>query len=371
MCATHAIARVGALGTLAAGVLVRSFGTVYAADRQVEWTNQVNVTARGNTLQKTGGCQGCDDAGAVSRQVIRAGDGYVEFTVGEGNTFWLAGLNHADESTRFNDIDFAFRFNGAGQADVMENGVYQAGGDTTYVAGDVFRIAIVGGKVQYSKNGRVLRESQQAPRYPLFLDTALGSTGATVQNARIETNDRALTRYDSASDRFARLDANGDGVITFNEWRGSRRAFEDRDLNGDGVLTPRELGAADFDAVGTSGQTIRVDAAQGWTRTGLYVRAGDTISFDADGIVQLSRNPDDTSTPAGSRSGRRAADAPVRDAAAGSLIARIGDSGPILVGNHRTIARAPVSGELYLAVNDDHLADNSGEYHVTITIGES
>jgi len=369
MRATHAITRVGALGTLAVGILVGSLGVGNAAERPVDWTNQVNVTARGNTLQKTGGCEGCDDAGALSRQIIRAGDGYVEFTVGERNTFWLAGLNHADEnSTRYKDIDFAFRFNGAGQADVMESGVYQSGGDTTYTAGDVFRIAVVGGKVQYSKNGRVLRESQQTPRYPLVLDVALGSTGATVQNARIETNERALTRYDSGYDRFARLDANNDGVISPNEWRESRRSFDELDLNRDGILTPRELLAGGAGAVGTSGQTVRVDATQPWTPTGLHVRAGDTITFDAEGTVRLSRDPDDTSGPTGSRLGRRAADAPMRDVAAGSLIARIGDSGPILVGNQRTIAHAPVSGELFLGVNDDYLLDNSGEYRVTVTI---
>ena len=371
MCATHAIARVGALGALAVGLVVSSAAVVNAADRPVEWTNQINVTARGNTLQKTAGCQGCDDAGAVSRQRIGAGDGWVEFTVGEANTFWLAGLSHVGSSTRYKDIDFAFRFNGAGQADVMENGVYQSGGDTSYAAGDVFRIAIVNGRVQYSKNGRVLRESTQTPQYPLVLDTALGSAGATVQNARIETNGRAFARSGSASDRFARLDTNNDGVIELNEWRGSRQAFEDRDLNRDGVLTPRELMTRDADVIGTSGQTIRVDAAQGWTRTGLYVRAGDTLTFDAEGTVRLSANTDDTASPAGSRSGRRAAGAPLSDAPAGSLIARIGDSGPILVGAHRTIARAPVSGELSLAVNDDHLPDNSGEYRVTITIGEN
>jgi hypothetical protein len=368
MCATHAMKRVGALGTLATGLVLVSFGTVRAAERPVDWTNQVNVTARGNTLQKTGGCQGCEDAGAVSRQMIRAGDGYVEFRVGETNTFWLAGLGRGDDNTRYNDIDFAFRFNGAGQADVMENGVYQSGGDTAYTVGDVFRIAVVGGRVQYSKNGRVLRESQKAPEYPLHLDTALGSSGATIQNARIEANEQRLTRFDSPSDRFADLDANNDGVVAFNEWPGARRAFDRRDVNGDGVLTPRELRPGEAGGVATSGEIVRVDAAQPWTRTGLYVNAGDAITLDAEGTIRLSRNADDTANPIGSRSGRRAGDAPMRQAAAGSLIARIGDSGPMLVGDRRTIT-APVSGELYLGVNDDHVLDNSGEYRVAITIG--
>jgi len=284
------------------------------------------VAVLGSDLQKTGGCQGCNDAGALSRQMIRSGDGFAEFTVGEANTFWLAGLSHTGASTRYNDIDFAFRFNGAGRGDVMENGVYQ-GGDTTYRAGDVFRVAVVGGRVQYSKNGAVLRESQKMPRLPLVVDAALGSLQATIRNARIETGERTLAR----NNRRYRWDEE-EGVV------------------------------------GTSGQTIYVDATRRWTDTGLYVTAGDRIVFNAEGAAQLSSDPNDIATPAGSRSGRRAVDAPLRERLAGSLIARIGDSGTILVGNHGVVDRAPVSGHLYLGVNDDYLADNSGQYRVDVMI---
>ena len=63
--------RVTALGILAAGaIVIGSPGVAKAADQNVSWTNQVNVAARGNTLEKIAGCQGCDDAGAVSRQVV-------------------------------------------------------------------------------------------------------------------------------------------------------------------------------------------------------------------------------------------------------------------------------------------------------------
>jgi hypothetical protein len=48
----------------------------------------------------------------LSRFALRAGDGYVEFTVGEAGTFWMAGLSHGNQDTRYGDIDFAFRFNG-------------------------------------------------------------------------------------------------------------------------------------------------------------------------------------------------------------------------------------------------------------------
>jgi hypothetical protein len=155
-----------------------------AQEQNVVWTNIVNATVTGNVLQKTGGFDGVDDAGATSQQQLTAGDGYVQFTVGEISTFWLAGLSHGNQGTGFADIDFAFRFNGAGSADVLENGVY-AGGDTPYAAGDIFRVAVVGGRVQYFRNGTFLRESAKAPTYPLLLDVALGSLGTTVRNAAL------------------------------------------------------------------------------------------------------------------------------------------------------------------------------------------
>ena len=161
--------------------VVRPFGV--EQKQPVTWTNRVNVTATSTVLQKTGGWDGVDDAGATSVQQLSAGDGYVEFTVGESDTFWLAGLSRGNGGTSYADIDFAFRFNGAGSADVLERGVYKNGGDTPYTAGDVFRVAVVNGRVQYSRNGTLLRESATAPGYPLLLDTSLGSLGATVRNA--------------------------------------------------------------------------------------------------------------------------------------------------------------------------------------------
>jgi hypothetical protein len=166
------------------------FAVTRAADQAVVWTNLINVTVNSDVLQKTSGCDGCEDAGASSQPAISQGDGYVEFTIGEADTFWVAGLNQGDAGPTIADIDFAWRFNGAGWADVLESGIYQSGGDTPYAAGDVFRVAVVGGKVQYSRNGTLLRESQTAvPQYPLRLDTMLASLGATVHHARIGVAD--------------------------------------------------------------------------------------------------------------------------------------------------------------------------------------
>jgi hypothetical protein len=172
---------------LIAAVCVASTAGLNRASAQspdVAWTSIVNATASGATLQKTAGCDGCEDAGGSSQQSF-SGDGFIEFTVGEMGTFWVAGLSHGNDTTFINDIDFAFRFNGSGSADVLESGAYQVGGDTTYVAGDVFRIAVFGGRVQYSKNGLFIRESAAAPVFPLVLDATLGSMGASIRNARL------------------------------------------------------------------------------------------------------------------------------------------------------------------------------------------
>ena len=83
--------------------------------------------------------------------------------------------------------------------------------------------------------------------------------------------------------------------------------------------------------------------------------------------MTLSDNRADVAGPAGSRTGRLAANAPLRNDPAGALIARINNSAPILVGNRRTFV-VPDGGRLYLSVNDDYFADNVGEYRVTVSV---
>jgi len=162
-------------------------GSVRAEDQQVTWTSVVNATvdSTGTILQKTGGCDGCTDAGASSQQELPEGDGYVEFTVGEPGTIWAAGLSHGDEGVTFGDIDFGIRFNGAGIADVLENGVYQ-GGDRAYKPGDVFRVAVIDGRVRYFQNGVSIRESAKRPQYPLVLDVSLATMGATLRDGKLQ-----------------------------------------------------------------------------------------------------------------------------------------------------------------------------------------
>jgi hypothetical protein len=163
-------------------------------------------------------------------------------------------------------------------------------------------------------------------------------------------------------------------VITRREWTGGRRAFDRRDANGDGRITSRELDRfdqdvdpfGDRDVLGTSGDVVLVNAMDRWTDTGITVRAGDSITLEADGTIQMSGDRSDTADPAGSR--RSAPGALLDNAPAGTLIGRIGSGAPFAIGARRTISRAPATGRLYLGVNDDYLDDNAGEFEVIVTV---
>ena len=120
-------------------------------------------------------------------------------------------------------------------------------------------------------------------------------------------------------------------------------------------------------AVATSGDFIRVNGAQQWTDTGVTVRAGDTITFDAEGTVRVSNNRNDIAGVGGTLSNRRDANAPLPNQPAGALIARIGNSPPLFIGSRQSV-RAPFGGRLYLGVNDDDLSDNSGDFQVTVNV---
>ena len=196
-------------------------------------------------------------------------------------------------------------------------------------------------------------------------------------------NDGVLSRTEVVGDQaeqadlFGGLDANNDQVITPGEWQWSRSSFARQDQNGDGQLTRRELTNTELSAssgaigtrgaTGTSGRSITVDAARGWVDTGIDVRSGDTLAFDATGSVTLSDNQSDIADPSGSRTGRRAASAPLSNQPAGSLIARIGEAAPIPVGARQSIT-ANASGRLHLSVNDDHFADNRGAFTVSVSV---
>jgi hypothetical protein len=186
----------------------------------------------------------------------------------------------------------------------------------------------------------------------------VASTGIQVNPAPAPPQPPVPRPAGPASGRVRDMDADHDGVVTRAEWRGSDQAFRERDTNSDGVLSGAEV-------QGNEADDVMVRAAERWTNTGVSLRAGDVVRIESAGKVQLSADLADTYGPGGAGPGRRAPSAPMPDLPAGGLIARIGNSRPFFVGADPTV-RANASGQLYLGVNDDYLADNRGEFRVKV-----
>jgi hypothetical protein len=150
----------------------------------VIWTSDSNVAINGNSLIKTGGCSGCADAGAVSAQRIASGDGYVEFS-GAGDGLRFIGLSSGNNGTDPTEIRHALRLHGT-TAEVRESGGYRS--EVGFSSGDTLRIAIVGGNVEYSKNGGVFHTSPLQASYPMLVDTSLFDGNASINNVVISAN---------------------------------------------------------------------------------------------------------------------------------------------------------------------------------------
>ena len=113
---------------------------------------------------------------------------------------------------------------------------------------------------------------------------------------------------------------------------------------------------------------VVVAANRAWTDTGVDVRMGDCVSFETSGEVRLSFGAADASGAGGSQSGRGACNAPVPQAPAGVLIARIGGSDAFDVGSRTAPIRAPRAGRLFLGINDDYTPDNTGSLRVRVVV---
>jgi len=153
-----------------------------------------------------------------------------------------------------------------------------------------------------------------------------------------------------------------------------------RTASGDRDFSSSEIGrivlARPSNAVATSGSNpnlapatgsgISVSPKQQWTATGLTVRKGETLSFNATGEVQLSGDTNDIASAFGAKSGRKATNSPLPNVLAGALIGRVGTNGqPFPIGSGVTLTM-PAAGQLFLGINDDGMEDNQGEIRVDV-----
>ena len=153
----------------------------YAQTSEIQWSKIINATSNGSALQKTAGCSGCSDAGAISTQTFGLGDAFVEFVPASGGRLY-AGLG--SDTTSNTDpalIDFAFSFWPDGGWDIRERNAYRTEG--RFASGDVFRVALVSGVATYYQNGALVYTSLVQPPAALVVDTTLISAGAMLTRA--------------------------------------------------------------------------------------------------------------------------------------------------------------------------------------------
>lgn len=109
-------------------------------------------------------------------------------------------------------------------------------------------------------------------------------------------------------------------------------------------------------------QTV-VSADSDWTDSGIDVRAGQTIFFEAQGRVRWGRDRQDG--PAGERNSPPNPNRPMGNRNAAALIGKIGND-MFFIGDETGPVRMRSAGRLYLGVNDDVLTDNSGNFRVVV-----
>ncbi len=119
---------------------------------------------------------------------------------------------------------------------------------------------------------------------------------------------------------------------------------------------------------GSSGlreRSVNVNAADGWTDTGIELRRGQELRFSATGKVRWGPGRQDG--PDGEGGNHYNAKRPMPNRPAAALIGRVGGGNDVFfVGRDEAPIRVRQSGRLYLGVNDDFLQDNSGSFRVVV-----
>jgi hypothetical protein len=108
---------------------------------------------------------------------------------------------------------------------------------------------------------------------------------------------------------------------------------------------------------------VIVSADVQWNDSGVDVRAGQTIYFEAQGRVRWGRDRQDG--PAGERNSPSNPNRPMGNRNAAALIGRIGND-MFFIGDETGPVRMRSGGRLFLGVNDDVLTDNTGNFRVVV-----
>jgi hypothetical protein len=164
------------------------------------------------------------------------------------------------------------------------------------------------------------------------------------------------------------------GIIEFEE-RGRFGVGRTLRLDRDEVVrieleTYRQSGSnlsnTDTRPPGMRERQVTVSANTQWVDTGIDVRSGQTVYFEATGQATWGRGRRDG--PAGERNSPPNPGRPMPNRNAAALIGKIGTESNDLffIGDETGPVRVRGNGRLFLGINDDVLDDNSGNFRVVV-----
>lgn len=166
------------------------------------------------------------------------------------------------------------------------------------------------------------------------------------------------------------------GVIEFEEQRGfgGRRTIRVDRQEVARIELDRGFGSGgDSGSTGGGGgrppgmreRTVSVGSTTAWNDTGIDLRSGATVFFEAGGNVRWGRDRRDG--PEGENDSPNNPNRPIPNRPAAGLIGRVGNNSDVFyIGNEQGAIRVRSSGRLYLGINDDFLQDNSGSFRVIV-----
>ena len=153
----------------------------------------------------------------------------------------------------------------------------------------------------------------------------------------------------------------GGRTLRFDRDEVDRIDFENRRYTNNNNSSSNNL--SDGRPSGMREKQVVVSADAGWIDSGVDVRSGQTIYFEAQGRVRWGRDRQDG--PAGERNSPSNPNRPMGNRNAAALIGKIGND-MFFIGDETGPVRMRSGGRLFLGVNDDVLTDNSGNFRVVV-----
>jgi hypothetical protein len=197
----------------------------------------------------------------------------------------------------------------------------------------------------------------------LTADTLVMRNGDRIQGQLIGVRD-GIIEFEAQRGLFGRERVRVDlSNVTRIEFDRDNRP--DNDYNRPGGNNDRPGGNGSSRPGGMRERSVAVNASEPWRDSGVVVRAGQTLYFEASGRVRWGPGRQDG--PDGERNSPRNEARPLPNRPAAALIGRVGESNDyFFIGDDTGPIRVRGNGRLYLGINDDYLRDNSGSFRVTV-----